>query len=255
MRTTPVSSPPRSTLPWRPWTSWVTRRTVPGWSSSPTRSRPAMAGSAGPEPRSAAGAYVDWHRAVAAEVTRQVGIRRGAALEARPGLLLAVRSAEPAVAGAGRQRPPARPAERRCPGVVLVPIGFISDHMEVIFDLDTEALATAAELGLPFVRAATAGVHPAFVAGLVDLMLERAAAARGEQPARPVVEEGLPGGTRASRTAVPNLREPGRPGPGPDRLADRRDETPCAKREFWPWHCVIRGAPTHGQHIRALHVI
>ena len=43
--------------------------------------------------------------------------------------------------------------------MVLVPIGFISDHMEVIYDLDTEAMATAAELGLPCERAATAGVH------------------------------------------------------------------------------------------------
>ena len=77
--------------------------------------------------------------------------------------------------------------------MVLVPIGFISDHMEVIFDLDTEAAATAAELGLACERAATAGVHPAFVAGLVDLMLERAAAARGENPDRPVAGNG-PGG-------------------------------------------------------------
>ena len=69
---------------------------------------------------------------------------------------------------------------------MLVPIGFVSDHMEVIFDLDTEAAATAAELGLACERAATAGVHPAFVAGLVDLMLERAAVARGEEPDRPV---------------------------------------------------------------------
>ena len=51
------------------------------------------------------------------------------------------------------------------PAVVLVPIGFVSDHMEVIYDLDTEAAATAAELGLPFARAATAGTDPAFVAG------------------------------------------------------------------------------------------
>src|ERR687895_613959 len=70
--------------------------------------------------------------------------------------------------------------------VVLVPIGFVSDHMEVIYDLDTQAAATAAELGLACVRAATAGVHPVFVAGLVDLMLERAAVARGEDPDRPV---------------------------------------------------------------------
>ena len=57
--------------------------------------------------------------------------------------------------------------------VVLSPIGFISDHMEVIYDLDTEAAATARELGLGFVRAATAGTHPAFVAGLVQVVKER----------------------------------------------------------------------------------
>ncbi len=47
--------------------------------------------------------------------------------------------------------------------VVLVPIGFISDHMEVIWDLDTEARATAAEVGLRLVRTPTVGTHPAFV--------------------------------------------------------------------------------------------
>ena len=41
--------------------------------------------------------------------------------------------------------------------VVLVPVGFVSDHMEVIYDLDTEALATAERLGLPARRAGTAG--------------------------------------------------------------------------------------------------
>ena len=57
--------------------------------------------------------------------------------------------------------------------VVVAPTGFISDHMEVIWDLDNEARATAAELGLGFVRAATAGTHPAFVRGLADLVEER----------------------------------------------------------------------------------
>ena len=57
--------------------------------------------------------------------------------------------------------------------VVLSPIGFIADHMEVIYDLDTEAAATARDLGLGFVRAATAGTHPAFVAGLVQVVKER----------------------------------------------------------------------------------
>ena len=63
--------------------------------------------------------------------------------------------------------------------MVAIPIGFISDHMEVIYDLDTEAAETAAELGLAFRRAATAGVHPAFVSGLVDLMVERAGGGSG----------------------------------------------------------------------------
>ncbi len=69
-------------------------------------------------------------------------------------------------------------------GVVLIPIGFVSDHMEVVYDLDTEALATAADLGLPAVRAATAGVDPRFVAMVRDLLLERAAVERGEEVAR-----------------------------------------------------------------------
>ena len=56
------------------------------------------------------------------------------------------------------------------PGVVVAPIGFVSDHMEVKFDLDTEAAETAEEIGLPFSRAATVGAHAQFVAGLVDLV-------------------------------------------------------------------------------------
>lgn len=65
-------------------------------------------------------------------------------------------------------------------GVVIAPIGFVADHMEVVFDLDTEARATAANCGLPYVRAATAGTHPAFISSLVDLLCERAAVSRGE---------------------------------------------------------------------------
>ncbi|MGI9622603.1 MAG: ferrochelatase [Acidimicrobiales bacterium] len=55
---------------------------------------------------------------------------------------------------------------------VIVPIGFVSDHMEVVYDLDTEAASVAEELGLTIVRAGTAGTHPSFVAGLRDLLLE-----------------------------------------------------------------------------------
>jgi ferrochelatase len=57
--------------------------------------------------------------------------------------------------------------------VVVFPIGFVSDHLEVIWDLDNEAEQTAAELGLRFARAGTAGTHPAFVATVRELLQER----------------------------------------------------------------------------------
>jgi ferrochelatase len=61
--------------------------------------------------------------------------------------------------------------------VVVIPIGFVSDHVEVKYDLDTEAAARARALGLRFVRAGTPGTHPAFVAMIRELVLERIAAA------------------------------------------------------------------------------
>ena len=177
-----------------------------------THSIPAtMAETAGPEPRTGTGAYVDWHRAVAAEVTRQVAAQHGS--ELGHDLVYCSRSGPPS-------QPWLEPdvndhlRSLQAEGVeaaVLVPIGFISDHMEVIYDLDTEAAATAAQLGLPCERAATAGVHPDFVSGLVDLMLERAAAARGENPDRPVAGDGPVGWYACSVGCCPNLREPGRP--------------------------------------------
>jgi ferrochelatase len=57
--------------------------------------------------------------------------------------------------------------------VVLVPIGFVSDHMEVIYDLDTEAQAACDEAGLNMVRAATVGTHPRFVQMIRQLIEER----------------------------------------------------------------------------------
>ena len=57
--------------------------------------------------------------------------------------------------------------------VVVTPIGFVSDHMEIIYDLDTEARALCQELGLNMIRAATAGTHPAFVKMIRELILER----------------------------------------------------------------------------------
>ncbi|WP_432586455.1 ferrochelatase [Streptomyces sp. HD1123-B1] len=64
------------------------------------------------------------------------------------------------------------------PAAVMVPIGFVSDHMEVKYDLDTEAAAKAAELGLPVSRASTVGADPRFAAAVRDLVVERAATER-----------------------------------------------------------------------------
>jgi len=64
-------------------------------------------------------------------------------------------------------------ATRAADAVIVVPIGFVSDHMEVVWDLDHEAAATAAEVHLGFRRVLTPGVHPDFVRGLVDLLVER----------------------------------------------------------------------------------
>jgi ferrochelatase len=57
--------------------------------------------------------------------------------------------------------------------VVIAPIGFLSDHMEVLYDLDTEARHLCESLGIRMVRAATVGVHPEFVSMIRDLVLER----------------------------------------------------------------------------------
>ncbi len=57
--------------------------------------------------------------------------------------------------------------------VVVSPIGFVSDHLEVIWDLDNEAAETAAKLGLGYARAATPGTDPRFVAMVRELVLER----------------------------------------------------------------------------------
>jgi ferrochelatase len=85
-----------------------------------------------------------------------------------------------------RSGPPAQPwlepdvrdelrrlAESQVRDVVVVPIGFISDHMEVIYDLDTEAHAAADKLGLNFIRAGTVGTHPQMIDMIHELVVER----------------------------------------------------------------------------------
>ena len=74
---------------------------------------------------------------------------------------------------------PGRGAE----AVVIVPLGFVSDHMEVLWDLDTEAMEAAEEAGIRAVRTPTPGVDPAYVSGLVDLVEERLAGTpKSERP-------------------------------------------------------------------------
>ncbi len=129
--------------------------------------------------------YVTQHEAVAELVAQ--GVERVTGVVGRPRSLTYC----------SRSGPPSQPwlerdigdhlRERSAQGLaaaVAVPIGFVSDHMEVVYDLDTEAAGTAAKLGLPFARAATAGVDPVFVAAIRDLVLERAARERGEQRAQ-----------------------------------------------------------------------
>ena len=67
--------------------------------------------------------------------------------------------------------------------LIVVPVGFLSDHMEVMYDLDLEAAEIAQERGIEFVRAGTAGTHPVFVKGLAGLA--RAAVANGFTSCRP----------------------------------------------------------------------
>jgi len=65
--------------------------------------------------------------------------------------------------------------------VVVAPIGFLSDNMEVIWDLDREARDYASELGITMTRAATVGTHPAFVAMIRELIEERLGTVSGRQ--------------------------------------------------------------------------
>ena len=72
-------------------------------------------------------------------------------------------------------------AERRVAGVVLCPVGFICDHIEVLYDLDVEAAEVARPLGLPLARASAVNDHPRFVDALADsvgAVIDRYAAGR-----------------------------------------------------------------------------
>jgi ferrochelatase len=132
-----------------------------------------MADSSGASTGLAGGAYVQQHRAVAALVAARVTETTGTALHWD--LVYQSRSGAPHI-------PWLEPdiddhlreiASTGCSAAVVVPIGFVSDHLEVLWDLDTQARATADEVGLPMVRVSTPGADPRTVAMVGQLLRER----------------------------------------------------------------------------------
>ena len=130
-----------------------------------------LADTSGPD----GGAYVAQHRQVATWVSDAVAERTGV-----------TRSWD--LVFQSRSGPPTQPwlepdvgdhvvglHAQQVPAAVVVPIGFVSDHMEVIWDLDTQAKEQADAVGMAFVRAATPGIDPRFVTMVGDLVAERLA--------------------------------------------------------------------------------
>lgn len=95
--------------------------------------------------------------------------------------------------------------------VVNVPIGFVSDHMEVLYDLDDEAAKKAEELGIVWKRAGTAGTHPAFVRMLRELVEERLDPAKE----RRAIGKFGPNHDVCPKSCCPRPVRPGRPGAPP----------------------------------------
>ncbi len=165
----------------------------------------AMAETSGPPDRrgepGSGGAYVAQHLAVARALRARV--------EARVGPFPAWSLVYQSRSGDGRVpwlEPDVNDAFRAAAAegaaaVIVVPIGFISDHVEVVWDLDREAAQTARELDLRMIRVATPGTDPEFVGGLVDLVEERV---RGREPASATSLAPWPGACAVD--CCPNLR-------------------------------------------------
>ena len=168
--------------------------------SVPTR----MEETSGPD----GGAYTRQHAVVAEQVVRRVQDETGR----RHGhdLVFCSRSGPPGVPWLEPDvNDHLRALDRQgVPAAVLVPIGFVSDHMEVVYDLDTEALATARDIGMPVSRAATVGIDPRFVAAVRDLLLERAAAESGRHVERATVGALPAVHDRCPAHCCPNPRAP-----------------------------------------------
>ncbi len=139
-----------------------------------------------PEERRAAAALV--YTAHSIPVAMAQGCRYEAQLQEAARLVsAAVGRSDARVVYQSRSGPPAQPwlgpdicdylrelrATEGATDVVVVPIGFLSDHLEVRYDLDTQAQQVAQEIGLRMVRAGTAGAHPRFIEMIRELVLER----------------------------------------------------------------------------------
>ncbi len=139
-----------------------------------------------PEERRAAAALV--YTAHSIPVAMAQGCRYEAQLQEAARLVsAAVGRSDARVVYQSRSGPPAQPwlgpdicdylrelrATEGATDVVVVPIGFLSDHLEVRYDLDTQAQQVAQGIGLRMVRAGTAGAHPRFVEMIRELLLER----------------------------------------------------------------------------------
>jgi protoporphyrin/coproporphyrin ferrochelatase len=173
-----------------------------------THSIPTAMNDASGPPDQGGGAYVAQHLEVAQVVIDRVAVETGIRREHE--LAFCSRSGAPHI-------PWLEPdvndrleelAAEGARAVVMCPVGFVSDHMEVVYDLDTEALATCERLGLPAVRSATAGNDRRFVAAVRDLLLERASVERGEAVARTVVGELGALWDRCAVGCCANLRDP-----------------------------------------------
>lgn len=163
----------------------------------------------GPPP---GGAYLRWHQALQRAVAERMETQAG--LTVRTELVFCSRSGPP---GSSWLEPDVCDRIRELPreevsAVVVAPIGFTADHMEVVHDLDEEAGTTAREAGMAFARVPTVRHDPEFIGGLVDLLMERAAQARGEDPPQPMWDdEESPMPAICATDCCPNLRRQRRP--------------------------------------------
>lgn len=155
------------------------------------------------------GAYRRWHEQLARDLTTEVSHRVGRPLVGE--VVYCSRSGPPHMPWLepdinDRIRELAAAGHR---AVVAVPFGFISDHVEVAYDLDIEAAATAQQAGVEFIRAASVGTSPTFIAGLCDALADLAATARQEPVAPDLISAGEFWATCA-RACCPNARQPQR---------------------------------------------